>query len=181
MTCSMSRRLVPSRMEGACSCCLEFAAPSPNETLPSPDHGIWKSCRQDGGFACSLPITVSPCSPSAPHPPALALLVLTPADQAQLCQVVVDIGAEDLNEEKVEVTALQRRPGEAAEKAVVSEPCQELAGPQLGPTGETTVEQEGQVEEEQAAHKVHVQTQVDAEGLLKPGPAPEGAEKGGTA
>lgn len=98
--------------------------------------------------------------------------MLTPADQAQLCQVVVDVGAEDLDEEEVEVTALQQHPGEAAEQAVVGEPPQDLAGPQLGPSREPTVEQEGQVEEEQAAHEVHMESQVDAEVLLRPEPAP---------
>lgn len=99
--------------------------------------------------------------------------MLTPADQAQFRQVVMDVGAEDLDEEEVEVTALQCHPGEAAEQAVVGEPPQDLAGPQLGPTGEPTIEQEGQVEEEHAAHEIHVQPQVDAECLLRPESPPE--------
>lgn len=37
ITCSMSRRLVPSRMEGACGCCPKCSAPSPYKTLPGPD------------------------------------------------------------------------------------------------------------------------------------------------
>lgn len=99
--------------------------------------------------------------------------MLTPAHQAQLQQVVVDVGAKDLDKEEVEVAALQRHPGEAAEQAVVGDPPQHLAGCWLGPTREPTVEQEGQVEEEKAAHKVHVQAQVDAESLLGSEPAPE--------
>lgn len=99
--------------------------------------------------------------------------MLTPADQAQFRQVVMDVGAEDFDEEEVEVTALQCHPGEAAEQAVVGEPPQDLAGPQLGPTGEPTIEQEDQVEEEHTAHEIHVQPQVDAEGLLRPESPPE--------
>lgn len=100
-------------------------------------------------------------------------MVLTPANQAQLCQVVVDVDAQDLDKEEVELTALQRCPGEAAEQAIVGEPPQDSTGPWVGPAREPTVEQEGQVEEEQAAHEVDVQPQVDADGLLKPEPAPE--------
>lgn len=32
ITCSISRRLFPSGMEGACRCCPEFGAPSPYKT-----------------------------------------------------------------------------------------------------------------------------------------------------
>ena len=71
------------------------------------------------------------------------------------------------------MAALQSHPGEAAEQAVVGEPRQHLAGPRLRPSEEPAVEQEGQVEEEQAAHKVHVQPQVGAEGLLGPEPPPK--------
>lgn len=92
------------------------------------------------------------------------------------------VGAKNLDEEEVEVTALQHRPGEAAEQAVVGEPSQGTAQPQGGSAGEPTVEQESQVEQEQAADQVHVQPQVDAEGVLRPEllvTAPGGSRKGG--
>lgn len=99
--------------------------------------------------------------------------MLTPANQAQLSQVVGDVDAKDLDKEEVELAALQRHPSEAAEQAVVGDPPQDPTGAWVGAAREPTVEQEGQVEEEQAAHEVHVQPQVDADGLLKPEPAPE--------
>lgn len=123
-------------------------------------------------FTTPLPLCLQPTVRRSPRL-LPRLVVLTPAHQAQLHQVVVDVGAKDLDEEEVEVTAFQRHPGEAAEQAVVGEPPQHLAGCWLGPTRESTVEQEGQVEEEKAAHKVHVQPQVGAESLLGSEPAPE--------
>lgn len=120
---------------------------------------------------------IQPKPPTAPLTPHLSLLVLTPANQAQLSQVVGDVDAKDLDKEEIELTALQCRPGEAAKQAVVGEPPQDPTGAWVGPAREPTVEQEGQVEEEQAAHEVHVQPQVDADGLLKPEPAPEGPHR----
>lgn len=92
------------------------------------------------------------------------------------------VGAKDLDKEEIEVTALQRRPGEAAEQAVVGEPPQGTAQPRRCSAGEPTAEQESQVEQEQAADQVHVQPQVDAEGVLRPElfvTAPGGSRKGG--
>lgn len=127
-------------------------------------------------YLTTLPVKkFSPaCNPDLPLPLTPHLWSrLTPANQAQLCQVAVDVDAEDLDKEEVELAAFQRRPGEAAEQAVVGEPPQDPTAAWVGPAREPTVEQEGQVEEEQAAHEVHMQPQVDADGLLKPEPAPE--------
>lgn len=65
ITCSMSRRLVPSRMEGTRRCHPEFGALSPCKTLPGPGHSIWKSRGQDGGLLALCP------SLHHPHPPQL--------------------------------------------------------------------------------------------------------------
>lgn len=139
----------------------------------------FESCGQDRGLLILCPLLhhpvsslVATCCLPLLHL-SLRLMVLTPAHQAQLHQVVADVGAEDLDKEKVEVTALQCHPCEAAEQAVVGEPPEDLAGPRQVSSGESAVEQEGQVEEEQAAHQVYMQPQVDAKGLLGPEPAPE--------
>lgn len=155
----------------------------PQKIMGSSGDGVCRSCPElpwampptvlslDGGLLSLSPQSPVPagCNPLTPLPSGVAQQpVLTPSDEAQLCQVVVYVGAKDLDEEKVEMAAFQRSPGEAAEQAVVSEPPQGTAQPRHGPAGDPTVEQESQVEQQQAADQVHVKPQVGAEALLRP-------------
>lgn len=154
------QNIMGSSGDGACRSCPELPWATPL-TMLSLDGDL---------FSLSVQSPVpSGCNPLTPLPSGVAQQpVLTPSDEAQLCQVVVYVGAKDLDEEKVEMRAFQCSPGEAAEKAVVSEPPQGTAQPWHGPAGDPIVEQESQVEQEQAADQVHVKPQVGAEGLLRP-------------
>lgn len=153
-------QIMGSSGDGACKSCPELPQAMPL-TMLSLDGAL---------LSLSLQSPVpSGCNPLTPLPSGVAQQpVLTPSDEAQLCQVVVYVGAKDLDEEKVEMTAFQHSPGEAAEQAVVSEPPQGTAQPRHGPAGDPTVEQESQVEQQQAADQVHVKPQVGAEALLRP-------------
>ncbi|KAK2085134.1 hypothetical protein P7K49_036434 [Saguinus oedipus] len=80
----------------------------------------------------------------------------TPAHQAQLQEVVPKVGVEDPDGEQVEVEGFQAHPGEDTEQEVV------VDGPP-GPAGSIRAlratphsDQEGQIQQEQAATQGHV-------------------------
>lgn len=80
---------------------------------------------------------------------------LTPREEAELEEVVLDVDIVDLDKKKKEVESLSSHPCQGAEKAGVQQGSSDLAEP-LGAGGQRRAQQEAAVEQEQRGQEVHV-------------------------
>lgn len=80
----------------------------------------------------------------------------TPAQQAQLQEIVSKVGIEDPNDQQVEVESLQAHPGEDAEQEVVENGSSDPAGGWGALRAAPHIDQEGKIQEKQADAQSHV-------------------------
>lgn len=87
----------------------------------------------------------------------------TPAQQAQLQEIVSKVGIEDPDGQQVEVEGLQAHPGEDTEQEVVEYGSSDPAGSWGALRAAPHVDQEGEIEEKQADAQGH----VDLRGIFR--------------
>lgn len=99
---------------------------------------------------------------------------LTPSEEAELEEVVLDVDVVDLDEEEEEVEGLGGHPRQGTEKAGMQQGSSDLAEP-LSASGQRHAQQEAAVEQEQRGQEVHVDP-----GRVVPQPLPaRGGRAGG--